>query len=47
MSTQTKLVLFGLFVLVVVFLLAQLGALPNFHFYDLINNAVATLPPVQ
>lgn len=47
MSTQTKFVLAGLLVLVLVFLFAYLGILPNFNFGELVNNAIATLPPVQ
>jgi hypothetical protein len=47
MSTQTKFVLAGLAILVIVFLFAYLGILPSFNFGEIVNNAIATLPPVQ
>lgn len=47
MTTQTKLVIAGLVILVIVFLFAQFGIFPGFNFGEIVTNAIATLPPVQ
>jgi hypothetical protein len=47
MTTQTKLVLAGLFVMVIVFALGSAGMLHNFDFGAFVNHAIATLPPVR